>query len=234
MGAVYKKELWQYFHSMVGYVFLCIFLLLSGYYFSVGNLLSQNGDIKGFFSSMILVIMFLIPMLTMRSFSEERKMRTDQLLLASPVPLGRIVLGKFLAVLTVFSVGLAVTLTYIVILAVFGSFEFLVVFGNYFGTLIAASAFIAVGMFLSALTENQVVAGVISYSTLLGLWLIGFVGSYIAKGPIHTLVTYLSLSNKFNEFAMGIFSMSSVVYYGSITVLFLFLTTRILEHRRWE
>lgn len=232
MRAVLKKELKQFFHSMAGYVFLAIFLLLGGYYFTVGNLLSGNGDIRIFFSSIITIVMFLIPMLTMRSFSEERKMRTDQLLMASPISFFKIVIGKYLAVLTVFMAGMAVTLSYVVILAVFGQFDVMVVVGNYVGMLVAASAFIAIGLFLSALTENQVVAGVLSYSILMGLWLVGMVGGFMAKGPLRTVVGYLSLSNQFREFAMGIFSASSVVYYLSLTLLFLFLTTLLLEARR--
>jgi len=216
---------------MAGYVFLAIFLLLSGYYFTVGNLLSGNGDIRTFFSSIIMVVMFLIPMLTMRTFAEERKMGTDQLLMASPVPMGRVVLGKYLAVLAVFGAGLFVTVSYVVILAVFGQFDGMVTAGNYVGILAAASAFIAVGLFLSALTGNQVVAGVLTYSCLMGLWLIGAADGYLS-GPLKTLAEALSLGDKFREFAMGIFSVSSVVYYLTIAVLFLFLTTLFLEARR--
>ncbi|MEG1271205.1 MAG: ABC transporter permease, partial [Ruthenibacterium sp.] len=181
MRAVYKKELSQYFNSMVGYVYLAIFLFLSGYYFVVGNLLAGNGDIRNYFSSIITVVMFLLPMLTMRSFAEERKMRTEQLLLASPVSSAGVVMGKYLAVLSVFALGVLFTLLYVLVLALFGQFDIWVILGNYLGIFIAASSFIAIGMLLSALTENQVVACVITYCTLLCLWLVGYAGTYLTS-----------------------------------------------------
>mgnify|MGYP003397210538 CR=1 FL=1 len=232
MRAVYKKELGQYFRSMIGYVYVTIFLFLSGYYFVVGNLLAGNGDIRNYFSSIITVVMFLLPMLTMRSFAEERKMRTEQLLMASPVSSAGIVIGKYLAVLSVFAFGLLFTLLYVLILMLFGQFDIWVILGNYVGMFVAASAFIAIGMLLSVLTENQMVAGVITYCTLLCLWLIGYAGTYLTSDFAKTLVSYLSLSNRFNEFAMGICSLSGMVYYSSIAGFFLFATTVLLEKRR--
>lgn len=234
MKAVYKKEVGQLFHSVIGYVYLGIFLLISGGYFTVYNLLKSSGDIRNFFSPLMSTVMFLLPMLTMRTYSEERKMRTDQLLLSAPIRSIDVAAGKFLAVLTIFSVGMAFTLLYVMVLAILGQFNFLMVVGNYLGMLVSASAFIAIGMFVSALTENQIIACIVSYAVMLGLWIIGTVQSYLTNPVLKSLAGYLSVANRFSEFSMGIFDASTLVYYLSITVFFLFLVSLLTEHRRQQ
>lgn len=234
MKAVYKKEVGQLFHSVIGYVYLGIFLLISGGYFTVYNLLQSSGDIRNFFSPLMSTVMFLLPMLTMRTYSEERKMRTDQLLLSAPIRSIDVAAGKFLAVLTIFSVGMAFTLLYVMVLAILGQFNLLMVVGNYLGMLVSASAFIAIGMFVSALTENQIIACIVSYAVMLGLWIIGTVQSYLTNPVLKSLAGYLSVANRFSEFSMGIFDASTLVYYLSITVFFLFLVSLLTEHRRQQ
>lgn len=233
MLAIYKKEIRQYFNSIMGYVFLAMFLLICGWFFTMGNLASQNSDIKTFFGSILVIVMFLIPVITMRSFSEEKKIKTEQLLLTSPISLPAIVIGKYLAALTIFGLGLAVTLAYPVIIAYFGTFDPLVTLGNYFGIVVAVAAFIAIGMFISALTENQVVAAVVSYCVLLGLWMVGIMRTG-KTGILRAVIDFVSFSYKFDEFTMGIFNPASIIYYLSISGIFLFLTIRMLEQRRWN
>lgn len=232
MRAVYKKELDQLFHSVVGYVYLAIFALISGGCFVIGNLLPANGDIRGFFSPLMSTAVFLLPMLTMRSYAEERRMRTDQLLLSAPVSTGAVVLGKFFAVLTIFGVGLSVTLLNVLALALLGQFDPLMVLGSYLGMLASISAFIAIGLLVSSLTENQIIACIVSYAVILGLWAIGAARSYLSNELLAGLVGYLSLANRFAEFSMGIFDLSTIVYYLSVTAFFLFLVTLLNERRR--
>ena len=141
MIALYRKELRSAFTSWTGYIYLAVFSLISGFIFTTGNLLSQNGDIKSYFASICTVLVFLVPILTMRVFAEERKLRTLQLLLTMPLSLGDIVAGKFLATLTVFCIGLVPTLAYPLILAGYGSVELAVIAGNYLGLLMLVSAF---------------------------------------------------------------------------------------------
>ena len=224
----------QLFHSVIGYVYLGIFLLISGGYFTVYNLLQGSGDIRNFFSPLMSTVMFLLPMLTMRTYSEERKMRTDQLLLSAPIRSIDVAAGKFLAVLTIFSVGMVFTLLYVMVLAILGQFNLLMVVGNYLGMLVSASAFIAIGMFVSTLTENQIIACIVSYAVMLGLWIIGTVQSYLTNPVLKSLAGYLSVANRFSEFSMGIFDASTLVYYLSITVFFLFLVSLLTEHRRQQ
>lgn len=232
MSAVYRKELGQYFHSFIGYIYLSVFLLIGGGYFILYNLLPANGSIGEFFSRLMFTVIFLLPMLTMRSYAEERKMKTVQLLMSAPVSALSVALGKFLAVMTVFAAGLSFTLLYVAGLAFFGQFEPLVILGNYAGMLVAASAFVSIGLMISLLTENQIVACIITYSVLLSLWLIGFIETYISSPFLKKLVHHLSVANRFSEFSMGIFDLSTVVYYLSIAVFFLFLISVITERRR--
>ena len=177
-------------------------------------------------------MIFLLPMLTMRSYAEERKMKTVQLLMSAPVSALSVALGKFLAVMTVFAAGLSFTLLYVASLALFGQFEPLVILGNYAGMMVSASAFVSIGLMISLLTENQIVACIITYSVLLSLWLIGFIETYISSPFLKKLVHHLSVANRFSEFSMGIFDLSTVVYYLSIAVFFLFLISVITERRR--
>ena len=234
MKAVYRKEIGQLFHSVIGYVYLGIFLLIGGGYFLLYNLMSANGDIRNFFSPMMSTVIFLLPILTMRTYAEERKMHTEQLLLSAPISSLSVALGKFFAVFTIFAVGLAFTLIYVLVLAMLGRFDLMMVLGNYVGMLVAASAFIAIGLFISTLTENQIIACIITYAVLLGLWLIGFAQSYLPNEFLKSLAGYLSVSNRFAEFSMGILDFSTIVYYLSITAFFLFVITVMTEKRRQE
>ena len=222
----------QYFHSVIGYVFIAIFMLISGYYFSIQNLLAGSSDIRYFFSNMVSVLVFLIPMLTMRLFAEEKKTRTEQLLLTLPISLGSIVISKYLAAMAVFSAGMLLTTVFPVTLSFFGEVDLWVTVGNYFGLTIMVGSFVAIGLFISSLTENQVIAAVVSYCVLFGLWLIGWVSSFVQNKVVIWVVNWLSILQRYNEFTLGIFNPASVVYYFSIIFTFLFLTVQVLEQKR--
>ena len=232
MGALYRKELQSYFTSATGYVYLAVFLAISGFIFSTGNLLSQNADIKAYFASISTVLVFLIPILTMRLLAEERKMRTLQLLLTMPISIGDIVLGKFLAALTVFALGLAATLVYPLILALYGGVEPWVTTGNYIGLILLVSAGIAIGLFISALTENQIVAAILTYVVLLGLSLAGSVapGAH-ADGPWRHLRLF-SLDQHFRNFAYGIFDPADIVFFVTVTLAFLAFSMLAIDARK--
>ena len=232
MRAVYRKEVGQLFHSVIGYIYLSVFLLLSGCYFLAYNLFQANGDIRNFFSPLMSTVIFLLPVLTMRTYAEERRMRTDRLLLSAPVGSFAVAAGKFLAVLTMFSAGLVFTLLYVLVLAVLGQFDLLTVLGCYTGMLAAASAFIAIGMLISTLTENQIIACIVSYAVLLGLWLVGFVRSYLPWPFLRTAAGWLSVGGRFAEFSMGIFDFSTLTYYLSIAGFFLYAVAVITERQR--
>ncbi len=234
MFSIYIKELKQYFWSMIGYVFLALFILVCGVYFVLGNLLAQNGDIKVFFANIFTILLFLMPILTMRLFAEERRMRTLPLLFSLPVSVSSIVLGKFFATLTVFLIGLGSTLVYPFILQYYGVLDILVTIGNYVGLGLLVAAFIAIGMFISALTEKQIIAAIGSYSLLLALWLLDSFAGFVNIGGIRTVINHLSLSYSFKEFTFGIFNPVSIVYFISVTIFFLFMCTLTLKYKRVE
>ncbi|MDC7232974.1 MAG: ABC transporter permease subunit [Spirochaetales bacterium] len=230
--AVYMKELRQYFHSMIAYVFLTILLFLSGFIFLTANLMSLDGDINSFFTPLFTILLFVTPILTMRQFAEEQKLKTRQLLFTLPLSLESIVLGKFLATLTVVGIGLAVTLLYPAVLAWYGSFSFMVTLGNYLGAVLLVAAIASLGLFLSTLTENQVVSAIASYGVILILWLVDSLAPYTNSVPVKRLISLFSLKSNYIEFTYGIFNPASILYFISLTALFLILTTVSLDSRR--
>lgn len=231
MQGILKKELNQYFKSMTGYIFIAIFLVITGLYFVMVNLMSQDGDIKTFFSAIFSVIIFLIPILTMRSFSEEKKQKTDELLFTSPVRITTVILGKFCATFLVFLAALGITLLYPLVLAVLGSFDPAATAGNYIGIALMAAAFISIGLFVSVQTESQLVAAVVTYAILLLLYLMNSAKAF-ADGFVGQIVSFLAVTGHYEEFTYGIFNPVNVVYYLSITALFLFLSVYSLESKR--
>jgi len=232
MKSIFRKEISNYFSTLTGYIFLAIFVMASGIVFTTGNLLSQNSDIKHFFSVFFTILIFLIPMLTMRQFSEELKMKTLQLLFTLPLSLRSIVLGKYFATMAVVGFGLIFTLIFPVTLAFYGTFELMVILGNYLGLVLLISAFVSIGLFISSLTENQIISSVVSYAVILGLWMVDAVTPFILNDYLSGIVNRFSLRINFIEFTYGIFNPGSVLYYLSVTALFLFLTAVSLDSRR--
>ena len=232
MMAIYIKEMKQYFHSMIGYVFLTIFLLVCGFLFLTVNLISQNGDIKTFFSYLFNILLFIIPMLTMRQFSEEYKSKSMQLLFTLPLSVESIVLGKFFATLTIIGLGLLITFIYPIILSLLGSFALMVTLGNYLGVILLISTITAMGLFISTLTENQIVSAISSYAVILILWLVDSLIPYTGSPILKKTLNIFSLKSNYIEFTYGIFNPASIVYFLSLTAVFLILTTIGLERKR--
>lgn len=210
MKAVYRKEMRQYFHSVIGYVFLAIFVFINAFYFLLQNLLTRSGDITDYFRATITLEMFLMPMLTMRSFSEEKKQKTDLLLYTVPVDCSQVVLAKFLAAETMFLLGLAVTVAFPVILAMCGSVQIWITIGNYIGIILLMSSFIAIGIFVSTLTENQIVSAIISYVLIFALWYSYGLGSAIQNPMLLQLLNKLSLMQMYYELALGILNPTGI------------------------
>ncbi|HKM31981.1 MAG TPA: ABC transporter permease [Oscillospiraceae bacterium] len=233
MIAIFRRELGSYFSSPVGYAFLAIFYIFSGLFLKSYTLARSTTDLSGVFVSMFTILVFLVPVLTMRLMSEEKRQKTDQLLLTSPVTITGIVVGKFLAAFLIFSLGVAVTLVYAVVLSGFGAVSWSVVFGNIVGMLLLGAAFIAIGIFVSSLTENQIIAAVGGFAILMIFMLIDMIAAAIPIKFLSDAVYALSFTDKYNEFAVGIFNFSSVLFFISFAVVFNFLTIRVLERRRW-
>ncbi|MCC7262976.1 MAG: ABC transporter permease subunit [Candidatus Latescibacteria bacterium] len=254
--AIYTKELRSYFVSPVAYVIAGVFLFLSGYLFR--NILMQfnfwclqfgqraqmmGGEmpslnlnemvVSQFFSVMDFIWLLVIPMLTMRLIAEEKKNGTIELLMTSPISTVEILLGKFFACLTLYTIIVALTGVYCVILELYGSPDWGPILSAYFGYLLLGGTFIGVGLLASSLTENQIVAVLLGFGMLLLLWLIDWSASF--AGPTAAkILQYVSIIEHLKDFQRGVIDTKDVVFYLSFIFLSLFITSRVLESRRWR
>ena len=233
MNAVYKREMRSYFSSPIGYVVLTVFALFEGFYFYF--LFSNNyGDISALFSFMMNISMFLCPILTMRLISEDKRLKVDQALLTAPVSLWGIVMGKFLAAFSVYALCFSLTLVNQLIFAIFATPDWMVYIGNLLGNLLLGASLIAIGIFVSALTESQLVSAVVSFGAVLFIIMIDTVASAIKIEVFSKLISGLSFISRQESFASGVLDFSNLIFFLSVSAVFLFLTVRMLEKKRWS
>ncbi len=230
-----SRELKAYFVSPVAYVVSALFLIAMGYLFSLILLNSQDASLRGTFSNMIFVLLLLAPALTMRLLADEQRMGTIELLLTSPIRDWQVVVGKFLGSLILFAVMfLGPTLYYVLILKVFGDPDYGPILTGYVGILLLGASFLAIGIFTSSLTQNQVIAYFAGLVILLLLWIADAAGGIAGFGPIGNALTYLAVTQHYNNFFQGIIDTSDVVYSLSVIAVSLFLATQVLQTRRWR
>lgn len=258
MFAIFKRDIVSYFTTPIGYVFMAIFLAINGGLFSLMTLQAGgSATISGYFSTVIILLAVVVPVLTMKSFSEEKKQKTEQLLLTSPVSIGKIIMGKFLSVYTIFSgtfiLGTVFNFTvyhefadslYLWVVEdakregaitrwdVFSHFA-LSIIGPTIAVLLVGAAFVAVGLFISSLTENQLVSLIGTIAILLMFMFIASFNDLIPFAPVREVLEWVSVYSRYGNFIYGIFDFAAVVYYASICFVFLFLTVRVYEKRRW-
>ena len=249
---VFKKEMRLYFGSPIAYVVYTFFLLISGWFFSqifffynmssmqsamnptfAQSLNPTENIMRPLFSNMSVVLLFVVPMLTMRLFAEEKKSGTIELLLTYPVRDGEVLLGKFLAAGVLYVLLLAFTLLYPGVVAQFARVEWGAILTGYLGLLLLGATFLAIGVLVSSLTENQIVAGFATFSVLLSLWVIGW-GADFAGGTLRIVLQYLSILEHMDSFGKGVIDTKDLVYYVTATGFALFLTLRSLEAKRWK
>lgn len=235
MFAIYKKELKSYFTSVIACLFIAVTTLIAGIFFVYYNL--QNG-MTSMYSvyQTLFILVFTVPILTMKIIADERRLKTDQLILTAPVSVGKIVLGKFFALVTIFIIPIIVMCLYPLILSQFGSIVFKTAYTNIFGLFLYGMAFIAIGMFISSVTESQVISAILSIVVLLLGYLMGSLTSIISSdGNILTkMLGCFDLYTPMQNFLSGIITLSDVIYYISLIVLFLFFTCQSIQKRRWE
>lgn len=256
MLAIYKKELRSYFINPIGYVYAGIFLVFAALASAYTTLLSSSYDTSAYFNLLIYSFIILIPLLTMRLFSEEKKLKTEQLLLTAPVSLTGMVMGKYLAALTLYVGGILISCINFIPLYIIGAAERAgesdyalthigPVTGEIVGSVIAiillGAALIAVGTLISALTENQLSAAVITVGVIAVMVLLNvfnlltdsdgqpIIGSY----AVRFVISWVSVISRFSAFSQGMFDYSALLYYVSLAFVFLFLTVRVYEKRRW-
>lgn len=236
MIAIYKREVKSFFHSFIGWLFLAATLLLMGIYFTVYNMLCGYPNISYVLQSVIFLFIITIPILTMRILAEERKQKTDQLILTAPITVGKIVLGKYLALVTVFAIPVLVIGLTPVILSFFGTFQMGVSYTALFGFFLYGCMALAIGMFLSSLTESIVIAAVLTFIALfLGYLMSGLCSIISTTGNLLTkCLSAFDMASRFDEMTGGSFSVPSVVYYISCTLFLLFCTTQSIQKRRYS
>lgn len=251
--AIVAKELRSACTSPIMYVVVAVFLVIFGVlsYIAVVNAGTQAirlMQIQGLaakinlndlvfrptFYSTAIILLLVLPILTMRSFAEERKLKTFELLMTSPIGINHIVAGKFVAVFLIYLGMLALTGVVPVVLAMFNSFDWAPVFTGYLGLLLMGALFLAVGLLASAVTENQIIAAFLSFGILLSVWLMGAMGSILGDTPVGNTISYLSFIEHYDRLVRGLVDTKDLVYYASGILFMLFLTHRVVESQRWK
>ena len=247
--AIARKELRSYFASPIAYILIGFFLLPFGvfFYLYLDNFVKQSmqmaqyggainvnqGVIRYVLQNASVIILFIMPMITMRTYSEEKRSGTIELLLTSPVTDVEIILGKFFGALGVYAAMLAVTLLYMAILFVYGNPEWRPLVAGYLGLLLMGGTFIALGLFISSTTSNQIVAGVVTFVVFLLFWIIGWFAD--SAGPVIGPITqWLSITEHFDDFSKGIIDTKHVLYYLSLITFGLFMTAKSVDTERWR
>jgi ABC-2 type transport system permease protein len=235
MLAIFKREMRSYFTGIIGYAFLVIYLVAAGVLFSYTTLFAMSANVTTYFTLMLIFAAVILPILTMKSFSEERKTKTEQLILTAPVSIPGMVVGKFLASYAMFAGATLFTSLYFLLLTPYAPLKVWTLVGNIVALLLVGMVFIAIGLFVSSLTENQLTAAIGSMAIILVLLGLGIVSSLLPTNYwLRFVFDSLSIFTRFSNFTNGIFDLASVVYYLSVGGIFLYLTVRVYDRRRYN
>jgi len=237
MYAVYKRDFIAYFTSAIGYIYIGAYIFVLNLMFYLQNILGSSSSVSQLFNFMLLIMMFVTPILTMRVFSEDFKQKTDQLLYTAPIGMPSVVIGKFLSSFSVFVCMLVLTLLWPLTISIFGEVNPSEIAGNYIGILCIGAAYITMGIFISATTENQVIAAVGSLCLFIALYILEIIAlifytSNVLPEFVLRILMFISIFGRYNEITIGLLSLDSIVFFISVCAFFLFLTTRVLEKRR--
>ena len=232
MHAIYKREMKSYFTSPIGYIVCSVMLLLLGLYFSY---MYRNNytNISFVFMSISTIALLVCPIITMRLLSEDKRQKVDQLLLTAPVKLWKIIYGKFFAALTLFMLPFAMTFIYVFILMLSTSVNWLAFLADLLGIALLGSSILAIGLFISALTESQIIAGIFGIVVSFFIMQIYYFSQSVDATWFTNATTYISFVTRYNAFTSGKIDFSNIVFFASVTVLFLYLATAVLDKKRW-
>jgi ABC-2 type transport system permease protein len=248
--AIAHKELKSYFSTPIAYVVIGFFALLFGYFFYAMLIIfnSQSAQFEGqggggadinqqlirpLFLNASVILLFVLPLITMRTYSEEKRSGTIELLLTSPLSDVQIILGKFLGAMALYAAMIAITVIHMALLFSYGNPEWKVVVTGYIGLLLMGGGFISVGLLISSLTKNQIVSGMVTFAVFLLLWVINWIASFTSP-TTQSVLNYLSITDHFDDFTKGILDTKHLVYYFSVMSFGLFLTARSVDTERWK
>ena len=229
---IFRRELRSYFNSPVAYVVIVVFLAIVGWFFTSNLFLANVASMRVIFELVPLVFLFFVPAITMRLLAEEKKSGTLELLTTKPVTDAEIVIAKFLAAWTLLAATLVPTLLYLITMMALGSIDLGPVIAGYIGLLLMGGAYIAIGIFASSLTENQIIAFIISFLIVLALFLMDKVLMYVPEGLAST-VEFLAVDYHFSNIARGVIDSRDIIYFVSLLGFSLLLATVSLERRKW-
>jgi ABC-2 type transport system permease protein len=248
--AIAQKELKSYFASPIAYIIIGVFALVFGYFYFVsitfflqaslqmgmpgaGQININTMAIRPLLQNIAVVALFMLPLITMRTYAEEKRTGTIELLLTSPLTDMQIVIGKFLGAVALYLLMLAVTWIHIGILFIYGNPEWKPILTGYLGLLLMGASFMSIGLLISSLTRNQIVAGVVTFAALLLLWTLNWMSE--SSGPTtQKVLSALSITERFDDFSKGVISVSHLVYYVSFITFGLFLTAKSVDSERWR
>lgn len=234
MGTILRREIKAYFSSPIGYILLAAFWALAGWYFYISVLMTATAELRNVYNAMGTISIFLIPMMTMRLFSEDKRLRTDQALLTAPISLWELVLGKFLSSMCVYAINVGIVLIYGITVSVFSKVEWPVTIGLFIGMMMFGGAMIAIGMFISSLTENQIIAAIGTFAVLLAVGILDNVAEIVSSPLMQAFLYAISFNNRFYDFTLGVIKLKDVVFFLSVMFLFCYFTTRVFERRRYS
>lgn len=229
---IFRKELRSYFNSPVAYIVLFVFLIITGWFFTSSLFLGQVVTMRNVFDIIPFIFLFFIPAISMRTFSEEKKSGTIELLLTKPISDNDIVVGKFLAALALTGIALAFTFIYVISLTFIGKIDLGSIIGTYIGLILMSGIYIGIGIFASSLTENQVVAFIISFLMVFALFLLNKVLIFLPVS-LASILEYISIDYHFGNIARGVIDTRNIIYYLSGITIFILLTRASLERRKW-
>ncbi len=232
MLSIFKKEFKSYFSSPIAYVMIGLFIFISSMIFYI-NLNASTAEYSFNLNNMALILILIVPILTMKVLADERKSGTEVLLITSPASITSIVVGKYLAAFAVFLVMTSITFIYPIILSILGEPAIAEIVGGYVGFILLGASFIAFGVFSSSLTESQIIAAIVSVVGLIFMWLLQGIAPGLG-GIWSKILNWFSLYSRTEDFFAGILSLGPIVYYLSFSAVFIFLTIRVIEKRRWS
>lgn len=234
MKAILKRELSSYFNSAIAYVVMAMFFGFSGWFFWGTCFLSNTSSLAPTFSNIFVIIVFITPIISMKTFSEEKRQRTDQALLTSPTSLFDIVMGKFLGAFILYAICCMIFFVYGLVITIFTPADWAVIVCTVIGLLLLGGALIAIDVFISALTESQLIAAIIGMAAGLIMYMMSSFASMINIDWVTSVINSISFTSYYSNFTYGMLDFSGIVFFLSVIALFVFLTIRVFEKKRWS
>lgn len=234
MIAIAKRDFKSYFSSPIGYVCVAVVLAFFGFFFFQVLAIGSSSQITYVYATMFMWCMMVIPIITMQTFSNERKNKTDQALITAPVSVTSIVMGKFLAAFAVYALIIAGSILPCIVISFVGSPNWNLILGNVVASLLYGAAMVSIGVFISSLTESPIIAAIGAFAVAIFLMIVDSLSGAINIPFLAKVISWISFNARYTPFTQGLFSLSNAIFFVSVTAIFVFLTARRLESRRWS